>query len=70
MLGMALVGSLLICFSACGGVVGHWLGVSGAGGPLGGRAAGGGPLARRAAGRRSSHLCPNVCLFLTKLFSF
>ena len=54
MLGMALVGSLLICFSACGGVAGHWLGVSGAGGPLGGRAAGGGPLARRAAGRRSS----------------
>ena len=33
MLGMALVGSLLICFSACGGVAGHWLGVSGAGGP-------------------------------------
>ena len=30
MLGMALVGSLLICFSACGGVAGHWLGVSGA----------------------------------------
>ena len=45
MLGMALVGSLLICFSACGGVAGHWLGVSGAVGPLGGRAAGGGPLA-------------------------
>ena len=29
MLGMALVGSWLICFSACGGVAGHWLGVSG-----------------------------------------
>ena len=63
MLGMALVGSLLICFSACGGVAGHWLGVSGAGGPLGGRAAGGGPLARRAAGRRSSHLLILICSY-------
>ena len=63
MLGMALVGSLLICFSACGGVAGHWLGVSGAGGPLGGRAAGGGPLARRAAGRRSSQSLILICYY-------
>ena len=47
-----------------GGVAGHWLGVSGAGGPLGWRVAGGGPLARRAAGRRSSQSLTNmvVCM--------
>ena len=37
-------------------VAGHWLDVSGAGGPLGGRAAGSIPLAQRAGGRRSTHL--------------
>ena len=44
MLGMALVGSLLICTSGLGGLAGHLLGVSRAGGPL----------ARRVAGLRST----------------
>ena len=44
MLGVALVGSLLICTSGLGGLAGHMLGVSRAGGPL----------ARRVAGLRST----------------
>ena len=44
MLEIALVGSLLICTSGLGGLAGHMLGVSRAGGPL----------ARRVAGLRST----------------
>ena len=46
MLEIALVGSLLICTSGLGGLAGHMLGVSRAGGPL----------ARRVAGLRSTGL--------------